>query len=84
MPDVHPLTDPGAPPDPVAIPNRYWRVAKVARLLDAPEDTVYDGLRRSTIPGLIRVGRLVRVDAAKLTAWLDAGGGALPGGWKRA
>lgn len=63
--------------------DRYWRVPKVAQLMDVPQDTIYEMARRGGLPGLVRVGRLIRVDSEKLLAWLDGGGQALPGGWKR-
>lgn len=31
----------------------------------------------------VRVGRRVYVHAERLSAWIDAGGEALPGGWRR-
>jgi hypothetical protein len=35
-------------------------------------------------PGVfVRLGRRVFVNPDRLDAWLDAGGGAFPGGWRR-
>ena len=43
----------------------------VAAWLSIPLSTVYDYLHDGTLPGMIKIGRLVRVDAAKLEQWLN-------------
>jgi excisionase family DNA binding protein len=43
----------------------------VAAWLSIPLSTVYDYLRDGTLPGLVKIGRLVRVDADKLEKWLS-------------
>jgi excisionase family DNA binding protein len=47
---------------------RYWRAAELAR--------------RGVLPA-IRLGRQTRVDPVRLKEFLDRGGQALPGGWRR-
>jgi hypothetical protein len=32
---------------------------------------------------VIRIGRTIRVDPARLETWIAAGGSPLPGGWRR-
>ena len=56
--------------------------AAVAELLALPKTTVYEAARQNRIGGVVRIGRVIRFDSAKLQAWLDAGGEALPGGWR--
>ena len=53
--------------------------------------TVFPGMGRSGAYLLarahpewtMRLGRRVYVQSEKLAAWIDAGGAALPGGWRR-
>jgi putative molybdopterin biosynthesis protein len=32
---------------------------------------------------IVRLGRQIRVEEARLMSWIESGGRALPGGWKR-
>lgn len=52
------------------------RVPKAAQILDAPEWTVYDWVRRGVLPPgvAVRLGRSVRIDEEGLRAWVAAGG----------
>jgi len=54
--------------------KRYWDVPYLAALTDSKESTIYSQARKRRIPGVVKVGRLVRFDADKVQAWLDAGG----------
>lgn len=54
--------------------KRYWDVPYLAQLTGARPSTIYGLGRKRLIPGLVKVGRLVRFDADKVQAWLDAGG----------
>jgi excisionase family DNA binding protein len=47
---------------------RYWRAAELAR--------------RGVLPA-IRLGRQTRIDPVRLREFLDRGGQALPGGWRK-
>lgn len=58
------------------------RVPHVARVLDVTEDRVYQLVREGLLPA-VRVGRQIRFDADKLRDWIEQGGCALPGGWRR-
>lgn len=62
----------------VSEPRKLLRAREVARRLNMPVSTVYDAARRDMLPGIVRMGRLVRFDASKLDAWIDGGGKALP------
>ena len=52
-----------------------------ALLGNLPLSTLYDLARASPprLPGVVRVGRRVLVDLAKVEAWIDGGGGATRG-----
>jgi hypothetical protein len=39
-------------------------------------------IRRGILPG-VRLGRQVRIDPEALAAFIETGGKALPGGWRR-
>lgn len=58
--------------------NRLLKMVEVAQILDVSEDRAYDLARRGLLP-IVRLGRQVRVDEAKLTSWINAGGAGLPG-----
>jgi excisionase family DNA binding protein len=47
----------------------YWRVAELAR--------------KGAIPGVVRIGRHVRVRQDALAEFIRSGGYRLPGGWRR-
>lgn len=54
--------------------RRLLTAQEYAEVLNLPLSTAYDSIRRLP-PGVrIRVGRLVRVDAEALDAWISAGG----------
>ena len=57
-------------------------IPEVARVLRVPPARAYNLAREGLIP-TVRVGRQVRVDRDALRHWIDDGGCALPGGWKR-
>ncbi len=67
---------------PVSHPPKLLSAEAVAERLDLPLSTVYEHARSNRIGGAIRIGRRLRFDPQKLEAWLNAGGQALPGGWK--
>lgn len=62
--------------------HRITGVQPVAELLGVKPHRVYDLAQQDLIPH-IKLGRQVRFDLDKVEAWLEAGGQALPGGWKR-
>lgn len=47
----------------------YWRCADLAR--------------QGVLPGVVKLGRQYRIDPRKLEEFIQAGGRALPGGWRR-
>lgn len=56
------------------VSSRFLKVVDVAELMDVPASTVYDLARQGRIAGLVRFGRHVRFDKAKLERWLEQGG----------
>ena len=58
-------------------------IAEVAAMLRVRPARVYELIRLDVLPGVVRVGRQIRIDAVALDAWIAAGGYALPGGWRR-
>jgi len=49
------------------------------------EQALYRAIRENVIPAgvAVRIGRRMLVNADRLQQWIDAGGSALPGGWRR-
>ena len=62
--------------------NKLPRIEEVASILDVSEGRAWELARNGTIP-CVRLGRQVRVDPTALGAWIEAGGKALAGGWRR-
>lgn len=54
----------------------------VADRLGLTEAELYRAVREGVVPA-VRIGRRLRFDPVRLNAWLEAGGQALPGGWRR-
>lgn len=54
--------------------NRFYTVPEVGRLTGIPDSTIYDLARQRRIVGMVRIGRHIRFDKAKIDAWLDSGG----------
>lgn len=63
--------------------RRLGTMQDVADTLAIPVASAYDLARADRLPGLVRVGRLVRVDLDALDRWIEAGGQSLPGGWRQ-
>lgn len=57
-------------------------VAEAAALLRVSRLRVYDLAREGRLGGVVRLGRQIRIDAARLRAWIEAGGEGLAGGWR--
>ncbi len=63
--------------------RKFLTAGAVAERLGVPKSTIYEAARQNRIGGVVRVGRNLRFDAAKLEGWLESGGQALPGGWRQ-
>ena len=60
-------------------------IAESSRILGEKPKAIYSMIRCQVLPPgvAVRIGRKVRIHRERLLAWLEAGGQALPGGWKR-
>lgn len=56
--------------------TEYLTIEEVCELLRLSDRSVYDLCRKGKLPGAAKVGGVWRVERAKLTAWLEAGGDA--------
>lgn len=61
---------------------RLLRIPHVAQVLDVPQARVYEMIRQGLLP-CVRLGRQVRVSEEALRRFIETGGQALPGGWRR-
>lgn len=62
--------------------KKLLRMEEVAEILDVSLGRAYELARLGLLP-VVKLGRQLRVDGGKLTAWIEQGGQALPGSWKR-
>lgn len=66
-----------------SVENRQLLTAEsVADMLGLSVQEVYRTAREGLIPA-VRIGRRLRFDPDRLARWIEAGGQALPGGWRR-
>lgn len=61
---------------------KLLRVPHVAQALDVPQARIYELIREGTLPA-VHLGRQVRVSEEALWQFIENGGQALPGGWRR-
>jgi len=61
--------------------TKLLKADEVARILDVPRDRIYEMASDDLLP-VVRMGRQIRVDEAKLKECIEKGGKALPGGWR--
>jgi len=59
-------------------------VAETAAICRQTVDQTYVQIREDRLPGVVRIGRKILVREDSLFAWLESGGAALPGGWRKA
>lgn len=62
--------------------SKLLTMGEVAAVLNITVPRAYELARLGILP-VVKLGRQVRVDELKLAAWIEAGGAALPGGWRR-
>lgn len=63
---------------------KLWKLEKAAKILDMPLSTAYEHVRTGLFESfVVKIGRQVRVHPDRFQRWLDAGGEALPGGWRQ-
>ena len=56
-------------------------MSEVATILNVTVARAYELARTGLLP-TVKLGRQVRVDETRLREWIEAGGAALPGGWR--
>ena len=57
-------------------------IDEVAGILNVKVARAYELARTGLLP-TVKLGRQVRIEERRLIAWIEAGGAALPGGWKK-
>jgi excisionase family DNA binding protein len=54
--------------------SRLYRVSDLAARLDTSEWVAYDLIRRGKIPGVVRLGRAIRIDPVAVEEFIASGG----------
>ncbi len=64
---------------------RLTTVEHGAQILGVSDGRLYEMVRTGLLPPgvVVHLGRQIRIDEDALAEWINAGGQALPGGWKR-
>jgi excisionase family DNA binding protein len=62
--------------------KRLLTLPEAAGILGISDQRVYALARENILP-VVRLGRKVRIDVRQLDIFIERGGQALPGGWKR-
>ncbi|GMA49223.1 hypothetical protein GCM10025857_05800 [Alicyclobacillus contaminans] len=62
--------------------RRLLTMTEVAEICGVSVSRVYELAREGLIP-VVRLGRQLRVDPEQLERWIQTGGKAYPGGWRR-
>lgn len=58
--------------------KKMLRVRAVSQRLDITDQRTWELIRRRMLPGVVRIGRQIRVDEEALEEWIKQGGRALP------
>jgi len=58
-------------------------LSQAARVLQIKYSRAAELARMGLMPGIVRLGRQIRVNPEALERFIDSGGAALPGGWRR-
>jgi len=64
-----------APPVPATTLPPVLTVDEAARFLRLNRKTLYDAVRAGELPGVVRVGRSIRIGRDALLGWLQGNGG---------
>ena len=58
-----------------AVPElpEFLKATEVAALLRVNRNTVYEAVQRDEIPGVVRVGRVLRFRRDAIISWIDGG-----------
>src|SRR5580698_9452138 len=64
--------------------KRLLKAAEIRELFQLSSTArVYELARRGVLPGVVKVGRQIRFDRARICSFIDSGGQALAGGWRK-
>lgn len=58
-------------------------IREISEILSVSYLRAYELARRGLLPGVVRIGRQVRIRPDAFREFIDSGGRALPGGWRR-
>jgi excisionase family DNA binding protein len=61
------------------MPEKLLRMSEVAALIDTSLPRAYELVRQGVIPGVVRLGRQIRVNPDVLAKWITQGGDAPTG-----
>lgn len=61
------------------MPEKLLRMSEVAALIDTSLPRAYELVRQGVIPGVVRLGRQIRVNPDVLARWMNQDGGATAG-----
>jgi len=62
--------------------RKLMRISEIAKLLDCRNERVARLIREGVLPA-VRLGRQIRIDPNSLERFIETGGRALPGDWRR-
>jgi excisionase family DNA binding protein len=62
--------------------RKLLRISEIAKLLDCRNERVARLIREGILPA-VRLGRQIRIDPHSLERFIETGGQALPGDWRR-
>ncbi|MDW7730680.1 MAG: helix-turn-helix domain-containing protein [Bacillota bacterium] len=65
------------------MPEKLLMAEDVSDVLNVTVNRVYELARTGILPGVVRLGRQVRFKAGAVEDFINNGGQALEGGWKR-
>jgi len=65
------------------MPETLLRLREAADRLNITYQRAAELVRQGLMPGVVRLGRQIRINPERLNEFIDAGGKALPGGWRK-
>ena len=63
--------------------EKLLTLSESAAMLNVKYPRAAELVRLGLMPGVVRLGRQIRIDPIKLHEFIQEGGRALPGGWRR-
>jgi excisionase family DNA binding protein len=65
------------------MPETLLRLREAADRLNITYQRAAELVRQGLMPGVVRLGRQIRINPERLNEFIDAGGKALSGGWRK-